>query len=1045
MNAYERLLELKNKREEYVRVSKENNMWEGTKKILTEMYPDTAHFVYELLQNAEDMCATEVNFALKSDKLYFWHNGTKRDFVYEDIDSITSIGNNSLKKDDLTSIGTFGVGFKAVYTYTSTPEIHSGEFDFRIRDMVIPDPIDVPKTANFGETQFLFPFDHGTKKPQDAVAEIKKALLELDENSILFLNHIERINFKLPDDSMGGVQLKNVNKVLKVINKDDAFTKAKTKSFWFKFSNDCEVNTAKGKATLPVSIAFRMNVSGDENQTKFTVDETLKGKVFIYFPAVKERSDFHFHIHAPFASTVARDSVRDCEENNKLLNELAKLAVKSILYFKKSNCIDYHYYASLPNKRDFLNGDTKYKVIYDLLIKVFTNPNHEFIITENGDYKKISEVRQGSREIVKLITSDDLFSLCKKYWVPALRPQTREEVFLKEIGLNVYDTNYIVETLSIYPSIFDPIFQKNLENTEWFIRLYELLNTVHTLHSYIEKLIYIKMLKCNDGRLHSSNENLYIKSSYVPKQIKNPLYVELDTSLSKSTVDAAKEFLTRLGIKVMTEELDLMFDLEKDNVCSDDIVIKLLEIQEKYEKGEEIEQFKESAFILGRNLENGKLYRVKAQECCWDNDVVFFYNEINHVVSHEDYQALNDKEKTLFKEVFVKLGGIVAPKIIECKVDYRHPNWKNLDTSDYRPYQATNSDYTIIGLDNLHRIPEEKLYKESLLLWNVVIDGKNFKCHQASFRANKFRPIEFFESRLAHVLKRVKWIPNKAGDFCRPCDIKAEDLYEGFEYSQGAIFLKNIGFGDESKVPNDITSILERAGVSISAMDEEWFRQSEDVKAEVLRILREQKEKQRMSFTEALKEENKSQSEFIEDDNYGKDVSIKNPVARAKRQQEEFEKGLEKRISMKLVMGYTYNPNTTPFEKQFLREQYKGKCQFCEREAIIKHNGDIYFEAINIINTANLDKSFLNNIDAGWNTLCLCPTCAAEYRYCSKNLDNFEEQVENTVVKARSNEFIPLEITLRSQKIKIKFTPRHFIALQSAFKIYKKHEDKKDS
>ena len=419
MTSYEKLLELKKKREEYVRVSQENNMWEGTKKILTDMYPDTAHFVYELLQNAEDMCATEVKFILSNDKLQFVHNGKKRDFVYEDIDSITSIGNNTLKKDDLTSIGTFGVGFKAVYTYTSTPEIHSGEFDFRIRDMVIPDPIDVPKIAKLGETRFIFPFDHKSKKPQEAVAEIKKALLELDENSILFLNHIEKIIFKLPDNSMGGVQLKSIDEVLKIVNKVDARIKdsseAKTKTYWFKFSQNCEVNTSKGKATLPVSLAFKMNAKGEGSQRTYSVDETLRGQVFIYFPAVKERSDFRFHVHAPFASTVARDSVRNCEENNKLFAELAKLAVSSVFYFKNRKCIDYHYYAALPNRRDFQYGDTKYKVIYDELIKLFKHPDSEFIITENGDYKKIGQVKQGSREIVKLITSDDLYLLYKKF------------------------------------------------------------------------------------------------------------------------------------------------------------------------------------------------------------------------------------------------------------------------------------------------------------------------------------------------------------------------------------------------------------------------------------------------------------------------------------------------------------------------------------------------------------------------------------------------------------------------------------------------------
>ena len=103
----------------------------------------------------------------------------------------------------------------------------------------------------------------------------------------------------------------------------------------------------------------------------------------------------------------------------------------------------------------------------------------------------------------------------------------------------------------------------------------------------------------------------------------------------------------------------------------------------------------------------------------------------------------------------------------------------------------------------------------------------------------------------------------------------------------------------------------------------------------------------------------------------------------------------------------------------------------------------MYFEAINIVSTSNLDKALLNNIDAGWNTLCLCPTCAAEYRYCSKNLNDFERQVENNDVEANKNEHIIIEIELKGEKTNVKFTPRHFLALKSAFSVYKKHEKKK--
>ena len=116
---------LRQKRLRYVESARENNFEEGLKSLLSELYPDNAHFIYELLQNAEDALATTVEFTLEADRLTVSHDG-KRPFSIADIESITGIG-QSTKKDDPTQIGKFGVGFKAVFAYTNRPEIRSGE------------------------------------------------------------------------------------------------------------------------------------------------------------------------------------------------------------------------------------------------------------------------------------------------------------------------------------------------------------------------------------------------------------------------------------------------------------------------------------------------------------------------------------------------------------------------------------------------------------------------------------------------------------------------------------------------------------------------------------------------------------------------------------------------------------------------------------------------------------------------------------------------------------------------------------------------------
>ena len=72
--------------------------------IFKDFYPDKAHFIYELLQNAEDTRASEVSFLLSEQSLWFEHDG--RPFDEEDIRTITGIGVGT-KSDDDDKIGDY--------------------------------------------------------------------------------------------------------------------------------------------------------------------------------------------------------------------------------------------------------------------------------------------------------------------------------------------------------------------------------------------------------------------------------------------------------------------------------------------------------------------------------------------------------------------------------------------------------------------------------------------------------------------------------------------------------------------------------------------------------------------------------------------------------------------------------------------------------------------------------------------------------------------------------------------------------------------------
>lgn len=173
----------------------------GVWKSIIDKYPDTAHFIYELLQNADDVEATEVTIILNNKGLVFKHDGRIHFTISKDnpklsnyghINSITGIGASTKGFDDGTNkIGKFGVGFKSVFQYTQTPEIFDDKFKFAIDDYIVPRKLnyDHPLRSD-GETLFYLPFTH----PEKSCKEIREKLLNLD-NPILFLRHLKKISW----------------------------------------------------------------------------------------------------------------------------------------------------------------------------------------------------------------------------------------------------------------------------------------------------------------------------------------------------------------------------------------------------------------------------------------------------------------------------------------------------------------------------------------------------------------------------------------------------------------------------------------------------------------------------------------------------------------------------------------------------------------------------------------------------------------------------------------------------------------------------------
>ena len=306
------------------------NLYEG----LSDKYSEYAHFIYELLQNADDAGASMAHFKLKSNELLFKHNGTNH-FSISDVDdvasgdlgsinSITAIAHStkSALGNDPT-IGKFGIGFKAVFQYTDTPHIYDTDFCFKIENYIIPVLLecDHPERKD-DETLFVFPFDKKEIGQEKAFNEIKDKLHNLLYPN-LFLHNLKELTFEIETET---AHLKG---------------EYKKTTLWLREFDDITASllsldlSSTDKAQTDKMWMFSKKLSAGDICVCFMVNENGRlvpcdRKAFCFFPT-KEDTGLKLIIHAPFLLTDNRANIMEKEEHNKEMSrKLSELAASSL-------------------------------------------------------------------------------------------------------------------------------------------------------------------------------------------------------------------------------------------------------------------------------------------------------------------------------------------------------------------------------------------------------------------------------------------------------------------------------------------------------------------------------------------------------------------------------------------------------------------------------------------------------------------------------------------------------------------------------------------
>lgn len=307
--------------------------------LLADRYDDRTHFIFELLQNAEDSLKKrapwggprEIAFALDDKSLTVSHFG--RPFDEADVRGICGIAEST--KDE-HSIGRFGIGFKSVYTFTDRPEIHSGAECFAIENYVWPTAAK-PRERKTDETQIWLPL-----KADDTTArvELEKGFLNLGPGSLLFLKQIEQIGWSIQGGA-SGVYMRSAPETLgphvrriAVIGQETG--RPDVDQTWLVF--DREVFSADGEAVGSVEVAFSI-VRAESDEGGWILQPIASSPLIVFFPTVLS-THLGFLVQGPYRTTPSRDNIPKGDPwNQHLVQETAKLLVDAVRWLRDEDLL----------------------------------------------------------------------------------------------------------------------------------------------------------------------------------------------------------------------------------------------------------------------------------------------------------------------------------------------------------------------------------------------------------------------------------------------------------------------------------------------------------------------------------------------------------------------------------------------------------------------------------------------------------------------------------------------------------------------------------
>lgn len=804
----------------------------GFWNMVVDKYSEQAHFIFELLQNADDAGASQARLYLNRDSVSFVHNGTVPFSVSDadlegkipngHINAITSIGASSKQEGNL--IGKFGIGFKSVFQYTQRPHIEDDNICFQIENYIVPTLAERKTDGRrfCGETLFVLPF-----YKDGSFHEIEQKLSKL-ENPLLFLPKLKTVSVFVND------------KLFKVFRKDCS---EQYEANTFCYSSVAIITEQDGnrltklyhvfdRATSPdkslkISVAFPC----DKNGCPIVSDEECK--TYCYFPTY-EKSGLNFDLNAPFLLTENRENIKREEEwNLKNINDLAELACDALFFLcNEKKVVNDNIFDIVPTDKSlfFSKKNEPVSLFHPFYTKLADFLKKANVFWADGEYINSRQTRfAAEKNIEKLFDSGRLSKLfCDKAeenrrWAFStlhLGNNSEENVKIRE-KLDYIEEHNLVSSHVSAQRIAENITDTFIESQEidWLKRLYSFLGSHKNVYNSASSALRSKpFVLCEDGKA---------RRAFTDNEPEPCIYLSSDDNSSCICQELLADdkcrffFENQIGLKkpgllsIITKRIDSYRNgyvniSDKETIYSDNNLFVRYIAENPYDTEQRsafLNMFKELAFIPSATPD-GNICFATPEEAYFDTKTLREYFGTNREARFLEHALLADGFEPAKRDdayrFFLYLGVSFYPKI---KKTERVPSPEihqklRLKPKSLRQYDNGNqtiTDVEIHGFDHfLSNISKESSAAFfSMLKQNIREHGSYIfdRSIEGTFRYVEKSKQTFTEENIINTTAKqslfgTKWLARKDGEFCKPSEIAdSEELWDCYDLSSSEIFL----------------------------------------------------------------------------------------------------------------------------------------------------------------------------------------------------------------------------------------------------------------